>query len=358
MQKDKDLTVKSERNYQIDFLKLIFSIMVFAAHTVYLTPNSLNGQSVFGVMGYVSVNFFFIVSGILMINSCSKINSQSHGESAFCFVINKIKSILLKYWVALALSIFTYIIAYKQFLSVIIKSVPEICMLESSVYYWATNGPTWYLSAMFIAMIPLSYLLLKNKDTYINISAPTMAVLLYSYLFASQPYATNTFNGVTMYSFLRALCGLSSGAIAYKISLWLKNNVNKPASRFIVTFFEIVLYILFFVTVFHYSSDSGMVYSSMLLLPICVGIAFSQTSLLSRLFKYKIFKFSAPLSLAIYLNHNTGKRLIMVYFPELDFKAKLVGMVIFTIIVSLLYFLIIFLLRKLWDKKLKKLFIN
>lgn len=348
----KENLAKTERNYQLDFLKLVFAIMVFAAHTVYLTPNPFSANSIFVVLGYVSVNYFFIISGMLMINSVSKenfgnqtANSANIGECSWAFVTHRIKGILTQYWVSLSLSIVTYIIAYREYLSVVVKSIPEIFMLQSSVNFWSSNGPTWYLAAMFIAMLPLSYLLIKNKDTYTNVIAPTLAVLLYGYLFASEPYATSTFNGVIMYSFIRAMCGLCAGALSWKISLRIKGSNNKLQTRWIATIAEIICYSLVFISMFRYSSDSGMMYSMMCLLPICIGITFSGASYISEIFKFPIFKYCAPLSLAIYLNHNAGKRLVMFLFPEWGFGKKLIGMIGFTIACILAYYLIIRVIR-------------
>ena len=351
----KETSVKTDRNYQLDFLKLVFAIMVFAAHTVYLTPNSFSESSIFVVLGYISVNFFFNISGMLMINSVSKgtlenqtANSANIGERSWTFVFHRIKGILMQYWVALALSLVTYIIAYREYLSVVVKSIPEVLMVQSSVNFWSSNGPTWYLAAMFIAMLPLSYLLIKNKDTYVNVIAPTLAVLLYGYLFASEPYATSTFNGVIMYSFIRAVCGLCSGALSWKISLWIKGSNNKPLTRGIATIAEIICYSLVFVSMFLYSSDSGMIYSMMCLLPVCIGITFSGASYISEIFKCRIFKYCAPLSLAIYLNHNAGKRLVMSFFPEWEFNEKLIGMIVFTIACMIVYYLVIRVIRNIY----------
>lgn len=342
---------KNNRNYQLDFLKLFFSLMVFAAHTVYLTPNSFEGQTIFNVMGYVSVNFFFTVSGLLMINSANKDHIENRisesnkiGEQSLAFVFHKVKKLIMQYWVALTISIITYMIAYREFFSVIVKSIPEIMMVQSSVYFWSSNGPTWYMSALFTAMIPLSYLLIKNRDSYINVIAPTLSILLYGYLFASQPFASNTFNGITMYSFVRAVCCLCSGAFSWKINLWLKRKGSKSMVRKIITIAEILCYSILFISIFHFSS-SGMIYSVMLLLPICIGITFSQTSYISELFKCKIFKYSAQLSLAVFLNHNAGKRLVMVLFPDWSFDKKLFGMILFTVVCIIVYFTAIYFIQ-------------
>lgn len=60
------------RNYQLDFFKLIFSIFVFVAHTIYITPNTISDSPLFPTLGLVSVFYFFIVSGMMMLNTTTE----------------------------------------------------------------------------------------------------------------------------------------------------------------------------------------------------------------------------------------------------------------------------------------------
>ena len=46
-----------------------------------------------------------------------------------------------------------------------------------------TNEPTWYISALFIAMLPLAYIMIKNRDFYVHVFAPITAIILFGYMF-------------------------------------------------------------------------------------------------------------------------------------------------------------------------------
>lgn len=61
--------ILKSRNYQLDFFKLIFSIFVFVAHTIYITPNTISDSPLYPTLGLVSVFYFFIVSGMMMLNT-------------------------------------------------------------------------------------------------------------------------------------------------------------------------------------------------------------------------------------------------------------------------------------------------
>lgn len=92
---------KSNRNYQLDCLKLLFSIFVFVAHLVYVTPNTIADKPLFPMMGFICVYFFFIVSGMLMVQSKKSICVYEPEKAAFDLVNNRIGGILKQYWVAL-----------------------------------------------------------------------------------------------------------------------------------------------------------------------------------------------------------------------------------------------------------------
>lgn len=279
-----------------------------------------------------------------------------YGEQANKFVLHKVKNIILPYWIALGISIITYVISYGDVKQVLLQSIPEILLLEESgVYFFMTNGPTWYISALFIAMLPLAYIMIKNRDFYVNVFAPITAVILFGYMFNTQPYGTHTFNGIVLYTIIRAVMGLCIGAISWKLACWFSENIKSKVQRYIVTFAEIALYFIFFDTVFHYSVNSKIIYSVMMLLPIAVAISFSKVSYVSDLFQFKWMRFFAPVSLAIYLNHNTGKRLALGFFSKESFEYKVIAMVGFTVVVSIIYFAIIRMIKLVWDKKLKKI---
>ena len=68
---DSTTTVKPpSRNYQLDFMKLLASFLVFANHTDCFIQENTKGvtQGYLGRLGYWGVFFFFIVSGLLMVH--------------------------------------------------------------------------------------------------------------------------------------------------------------------------------------------------------------------------------------------------------------------------------------------------
>lgn len=114
----------SKRNYQVDVLKMILTVMVFICHTVCFTEsfrtkdwsqNSTDLTYVFhGLMGYVSVNAFFIISGFLMAKSITKHTylQDFAGKSLMNFVIDKFKPMALPFWISSAMYLCTFFLLY------------------------------------------------------------------------------------------------------------------------------------------------------------------------------------------------------------------------------------------------------
>lgn len=69
-----------QRNYEIDFWKFVFSIVIVFLHSF----NLFDGKNLYMVGGSIGVDFFFIVTGFLMMKSLkNKTNIQSGGEGPF-----------------------------------------------------------------------------------------------------------------------------------------------------------------------------------------------------------------------------------------------------------------------------------
>ncbi len=104
-----------ERNYQIDVLKMVMTILVFISHTfVFLNSPVKEIVERYSAFGWVSVHVFFIISGFLMMKSLSKRNydPENAGKNAVKFVVNRFKPIALPYWIANAMFAFMYITYY------------------------------------------------------------------------------------------------------------------------------------------------------------------------------------------------------------------------------------------------------
>lgn len=106
-----------QRNYELDFLKLIFALCVFVWHTDPFRNERI--QIVFPLaFGGVPVHFFFVVSGMMMARSILKRQPETteYGKLAMVFVVNKIKALAWDVYAALFIfmSVYTMAILHRR----------------------------------------------------------------------------------------------------------------------------------------------------------------------------------------------------------------------------------------------------
>lgn len=357
--------VVTRRNYQLDFLKFIFTLLVFWCHTnLFIGENT---RVKFPLMlAEVSVHFFFVVSGLLMVNSIMKsaADTSGSGKSAIRFVLKKFKGMSLQYWTALF--IFTAIYSGKlgnpirEFFAILYRIFPEAFLVSYAGVRIDFNGPTWYLSAMFIVMLPLAYLLYKRKDFFLYIFSPLTAIFSMGYLYQVNNHyfgGQGKFYGIVLGGIIRALCGLCFGVVAWLIYSKLSRIVRKKSQIILLTVIETLIWVIFF-SAWFIVQDEQSTMSVLLLLPIAIAIAFSGKSYIYRMFGLKWMKYLSSVSLAIYLNHFIARYVVKQCFSGCSYKFGISMMALFTAASCLIYYVIMKLCRSLWNKKLKKVFSN
>lgn len=349
----------TKRNYELDFLKLIFTIIVFLFHSAWLMGE--NSAKFFPLlMGQVSVHFFFIVSGLLMANHIAQQeeNVKFAGFSACRYVLNKVKRLVLPLWVATLLNVLLEAIYIYEEHSVIrifeliTQIFPEMFLLTRSGIRIDFNSPTWYLSAMYLAMLPLAYLLFSKKDFTLYVFTPLASVLLFGYLCYANDFSFEGkyFSYLVMFEIIRAVCGLCFGVCAWTMSKKIKNFAQSKSERLFLTVTEIILYTIFFCTWFFLPNNKSIM-SVQLILPIAIAITFSGRSYVVNIFRFDWMKWFAPLSLSIYLNHWAANILVSRLFWGESYIFCLAYMILFTLLFCLVNFLVVSSIRSILRKK-------
>lgn len=360
----------AQRNYQIDVLKLICTICVFLEHTKIFIGEKTQIQLPL-MLGPVSVHFFFIVSGMFMVNSIvkSEADPANSGRSAMQYVFKKIKGISLQYWTALFVFLAIYLVyniiensfSAAAVLLTLERIFPEAFFMTQSGVLIEFNNPTWYISAMLISMLPLAYLLYKRRDLFLYVLAPLIAVFSFGYMYQTNKmcfFGYSAVSGFVLGGIIRAMCGLCFGAIAWLIYNKLAScNFTKKSQTVLITVVEAILWICFFSAWFIFK-DTKALDSVLFILPVAIAIAFSRKSYISKLFEFRWMKVFSSASLAIYLNHWAGRYLVLHFFPECSYKFGVSMMALFTLAFCLVYFLIMKVVKWLWNKKLKPVFSN
>lgn len=103
------------RNYQVDFLKLVCTILIVICHTnSFADRSNVVFMDKLGAISYSCVHVFFVISGFLMVKKISDNNfdSSAAGKTSFEFVLNKFKKIWMPYAVSTGVALLAYIYIY------------------------------------------------------------------------------------------------------------------------------------------------------------------------------------------------------------------------------------------------------
>lgn len=349
----------TDRNYQLDFIKLILAIMIFLCHTQWwadpnanvITPQWLDG------IGNITVRVFFIISGMLMANSIAKTDVVDHfGKNAIAFVLRKFTRIMWPVWISIFINILINLWSNSGGIAEAImqgiKAIPELFMISIAGFTDNYNAPIWFLSAMLICMLPYAYLLYAKKDFTLYVFSPLAAILTSGFIFQASNGGIDVagFNGIFMNELVRTICGLSLGVCAYGIYDCICRKYRRPNVLF--TVIE-VLILSIFIYIVAFARESYAVMSILFLIPIAVAISISGTSYIQYIFRQKWLKWCAPLSVQIYINHWAAVRAVLWKFPGHSWGYSVVLTALFTIVFGGINWAIVNLGKILWNNKLK-----
>ena len=334
--------------------------MVVWGHSMRLNKNS---ESLFIPMGggWLAVQIFFCLSGLLMVNSYFKRDhTESCEKQTYDFIFGKIKSIGLQYYAALLIALSVSICLNRTGLANrLINSIPEflIPVEAGGVGTIDLNAPTWYISAMLLTMVPLYYLLTLNPRRFIMIISPLTAVLLMGYMYSTEVvFLDRLFHyGIFRGTVIRAACGICAGAVSWMIAEKLKRTELNGFCRRAVGVSEVVLYLVTFAIWFKPGLSARHSYFVLLLLVFAIGLTFSGKGYLRRVFSSPKWKYLNTAALAVYFNHWSALAVVDKYLPGDRFYENFAIMLGITAGLCLIYFALMFLLKYLWNKRLKKL---
>ncbi|MBR4400792.1 MAG: acyltransferase [Synergistes sp.] len=290
----------------IELWRLVFCLAVVLYHSCYLTPTR-SLTSVFQG-GYIGVDFFFIVSGLLMAMNIDRYSSGALFSDTYAFVKRKTARIypcfLFAFLISFAVRMIIGRFSAAQAAGYALRSVPELLLLRMSGIpgYWV-NTPTWYISAMLISMLLLFPLLLILKDKQYPLIFMLLSALSYGWLFFTMGSLENPYRWQGMFysGLVRAVAGISLGVFCFRVSAGIR---EAALSAHILSAAELFCYI----AVLLHSSVTGRSHADfllVLLLAAAVSVSFSGKASTAGFFS----RYERPclicgeFSLALYLNH-------------------------------------------------------
>lgn len=294
---------KNKENYFIDFLRFIFSISILIYHGRFFSSNVDNALLKYGNL---AVDFYFIVTGYLMINSINKKknnNNSSLIKETISFVYGKIKRI----FPALVLTFFVGIIFVygKSFflnpsLLIIKKVLPELFQLGVFGYELTINCSWWYISSMLFVLLLLYPLARKFKSNYYKYIVPVIIIATFFLAFVvgmdiDSPLDKQFFliNG-----FYKALIFIPLGNICFILAQKISEYKFSKRQFILLSVLEIVIYILIILNL-QYLFIPKPIHAYLLM--INVALTFSNSTYTSKLFKSSKWKKLGKYGFYIYL---------------------------------------------------------
>ena len=225
------VSVLSRKGQQIDFWKFIFAVYIVIYHYLGHARSITTG-------GYISVEFFFIVSGYFMMHQFETYMSKDGEKEKYpLYHIQKrfarlYPIYIFAYLISLAVFAITREASFVDVIAKVYQSFPEMFMLRIEGRT-SVNGVSWFVAAMLIAGLIIAGLLTLSKKFYSLCLAPLSVILIYSAFF----YSTGkihliTSNNLTPYindAIFRAFAGMSLGVFMWEIVRLCKELKIKPA---------------------------------------------------------------------------------------------------------------------------------
>lgn len=306
------------KNGKIDFLKFIFAVVIVLHHG---SQKVLGLKSGYFIGGSLAVEFFFIVSGYLLMASISRMSERTLpvGVETGRFLLRKFKSFYPELGVAFVLVfVLEMVVQEKSILQMWQISYPNAFLLGMvGIGDMSTHAELWYLSSMLLCMAILFPLVRKYPHIMTNVVLPLVAFLILGYFFKGDKHPRGPLKwlGWTYKGNVRALAEISLGICLYPIAQKLKQIKFPVWARIFLALLEWCLYIRFI----HYMYQKTASTLDFYYLFVCAGailLSFSQCGIDANWFQGRFFAFLGKVSFALYLSHNCWAININTFLPE------------------------------------------
>ena len=347
-----------KHNGTISLLKFIFAIIIMRYH--FRVAFVSNKFVLFPInLGYLAVDFFFIVSGYYF--GLSAIKDWNKRSNIYLdnlkMLWKKIKKLLPYSIIATIITCIGVYIFRDYSISRLLPSLLGMFFLSSFGIGDNIVGAIWFVSSMLISMAIIYPLLRKLKVNYIYFWAPLIIFFGFGILyrnFSSLNIHEIALNNYINGGLIRALANINIGVI---LGYVIKNShlTVKPVKLYIyiITFVEFLLYAFIIFIILFYPKGSHLDYLLILVIVLALTISLSEISYSTKLFSNKFVYYLEQLSMPIMFNHV----MVLRIFSEFNFGSIpdiliLPGMVLLTITFTIIeYHLLNFIIPKINLKK-------
>lgn len=308
-----------KRNRAVDFFRFLFCCIVFILHfRDYGSFESENGQF---HGGYLAVEFFFIVSGFLMMKKAEACMPKKgeEGKQAFLFLVERYKKLYPYYFLSIILCIVSKKLTDASFSikTAILKGFPDIFAVQIFWRPYSINTHFWFVSGLLWASFLVYYLVIKNKDTFVYIIEPISLFLFIGLLYRHFKHLDLTGENVLWISGIRAFVEIGLGCFLYSFFKELDKIIGNQ-TPFFWTVLEIGLLSIILIIMYRTRRDYKD-FIMIFLVGAFVLLCFLEKGYLTRALDNKISAFLGSLSYLMYLNQATVTNCAKLYLPHYEF---------------------------------------
>jgi peptidoglycan/LPS O-acetylase OafA/YrhL len=339
---------QKRRNHAIEFWRFIYICAICIMHF----SNSYFGASPYFDDAYAATEFFFIVSGYLLVMSYHK--NKENRMNAWGYTFHKAIK-LYPYYLLSFIAVFVFImISEKESIWGWIRnlggSVWELVFLQISGLkcFRLFNYPTWYISALLIAGYFIYTLLELAEEKFIKLIMPLAVLVIYCF-FSKNTGNMDVWGGAKILhisdALMRAFAGMCLGGIGYQVNVALRHIQLNKKRRILLTIGEMAAFILVFYLIAqrgHTQVDFYVVG----LLAIAVTLAFSGRTYTSILFKSRLFAWFGKISYPMFLNQIFVIYIMGAYIKDLGYRNAVAVFMVLLILVSMVEMLTLEGIRK------------
>lgn len=265
--------------------------------------------------GYMAVEFFFILSGVLMFFSANKENALG----TFDYTMKKVKRfapdcLLLILYVNLRHMILPALWGRKELdVSWLMQALPESLFLQNTgIYTGGVNFPMWYVSVLIFGGAFVYALLRYNKRLVLSIVLPMVVLVGYTYIFSMDMRGridSFDLHGGIYTPMLRGICGISLGVVLGYI-LVLKKHYLQRVRTWVIDVLGLISLVLFLGFCYIPTSLSYDRYL-LIVVPFLLLACFDEKSLFNKLFGNKCWDILGGYSWQMLVYH--GRIIIPLY---------------------------------------------
>ena len=301
------------RNCTLDFLKLYFSLFIVLFH--FYEPTHEHFES-----GMIAVDAFAIMSGLFFFQGVAKEGEPCEFEP-YSYIRKRFKRFFPYVLVAY---IFAFVVQYFHILSisnaqeleqVLLNGLSEISVIDIFMLAfgrWPLNAPAWTISLIFLVECIMYCCQWYSKRLFEGIILPI------SFIVACVIYARYDISAIGDNLFRIEVCriwiDISLGLLCLQISNKIRKIQTNKLRRITITGVELFFHLGFLILAC--GKTQGYYWISIMILPVIISIAHSQTSYVEVLLeKIRITPHLAVLSLGIYLTHWTILKCYLNKYP-------------------------------------------